>query len=336
MLNEYHMSLKKDGYRRGLLAYLLLLLYLMASHGFLDDRPSPMVNMSQLIEVYRPSYFQNFHKEQQQNLIESFKSEVIFSLGGSLLLDDQNDLFHIKTTENLEENTVSMKILKYERKLNCPSSSSTSSNGMNSDDSIELFRMAQNDMIPFNRTAFLSLAWKNESSYHVKLPPLRSKHNLPNHSAKRMLIVYTTNNQLTRTIQSLQYMRFPAHLADLIVVDDHSVDGTVEYLRKKGFAVITKPKATGLTDSWNIGYRFAVAMGYNFVLYVNSGVLLTSRSAHLLYAALQKHALVLPLTTDKGAGSNPVQVNHFPVAIITSTNISWLDLFCSLFGMPFV
>eukprot|EP00981_Chlorochromonas_danica_P008081 scaffold1962_cov180-Ochromonas_danica.AAC.16 len=281
----------------------------MASHAFMDDKPSPMVNMSQLIEVYRPSYFQNFHKEQLQKLIQSFKSEVIFSLSGSLLLDDQNDIFRVDTIENMEENTATMKFSKYDRKVSCPSS--MSSDEGNSDGSIiELFRMAQNDIIPFNRTTtFLSLAWNNESSYHVKLPPLRSKHSLlPNYaSSKRMLIVYTTNNQLSRTIQSLQYMRFPSHLADLIIVDDHSVDGTVEYLQKKGFAVITKPKAMGLTDSWNIGYRFAVTMGYSFVLYVNSGVLLTSRSAHLLYAALQKHALVLPLTTDKGAGSNPVQ-----------------------------
>ena len=35
---------------------------------------------------------------------------------------------------------------------------------------------------------------------------------------------------------------------------------TAEYLRKKGYFVISKEKPMGLTDSWNKGYEFAVSM----------------------------------------------------------------------------
>jgi hypothetical protein len=124
----------------------------------------------------------------------------------------------------------------------------------------------------------------------------------------QILIVYTTCNQLPMTILSLQFLRNTDKLADLVVIDDHSTDGTVEYLRKRGFAVITKPKATGLTDSWNIGYRLAVALGYKNVVFTNNDVLLTTGSVALMYQGLRDYGLVVPLTTEKGAGHHPAQV----------------------------
>lgn len=130
-------------------------------------------------------------------------------------------------------------------------------------------------------------------------------------SKGEVLIVYTTCNQLSMTILSLQFLRNTDKIADIIVIDDHSTDGTVEYLQKNGFAVVSKPKATGLTDSWNIGYRLAVALGYKHVLFTNNDVLLTAGAVHLMHYGLKSHSLVVPLTTDKGSGHHKQQVFFF-------------------------
>ena len=47
------------------------------------------------------------------------------------------------------------------------------------------------------------------------------------------LIALTTCNQLIMTIKCLSYLtrNVPAKVADIIIIDDHSVDGTVPYLR---------------------------------------------------------------------------------------------------------
>eukprot|EP01033_Poteriospumella_lacustris_P005885 gene5885-4227_t len=90
------------------------------------------------------------------------------------------------------------------------------------------------------------------------------------HSKREILIVVTTCNQLSMTIMSLQYLRNTGKVADVVVIDDHSTDGTVEYVKKKGFAIISKRRPTGLTDSWNIGYRLAIALGYKQVLFTNN------------------------------------------------------------------
>jgi glycosyltransferase involved in cell wall biosynthesis len=42
---------------------------------------------------------------------------------------------------------------------------------------------------------------------------------------------------------------------DLLFVDDHSTDGTPEYLQRKGYAVINNKAGQGLTAFWNIGFR---------------------------------------------------------------------------------
>eukprot|EP00122_Pirum_gemmata_P016148 Pgem_evm1s15089 len=39
---------------------------------------------------------------------------------------------------------------------------------------------------------------------------------------------------------------------DVLIVDDHSVDETVEVMHKMGVKIITKKHAMGLTHSWNI------------------------------------------------------------------------------------
>ena len=89
------------------------------------------------------------------------------------------------------------------------------------------------------------------------------------------------------------------------------LDGTVEYLVKKSFFVITKDAARGLTDSWNLAYAFAVEMGYHYIMFTNNDVLVTEAGLKLLEADLRHEVLVVPLTSNRGAGHNIIQVRHF-------------------------
>jgi hypothetical protein len=72
---------------------------------------------------------------------------------------------------------------------------------------------------------------------------------------KELLVILTTCNHLDMTIATLHSLEKVNDQFDILVIDDHSVDDTITYLRKKGYAVITKSHGKGLTDSWNLGYR---------------------------------------------------------------------------------
>lgn len=71
--------------------------------------------------------------------------------------------------------------------------------------------------------------------------------------------------------------------------------------------MIEKDAARGLTHSWNIAYEISLQMGYQYLLYANNDVLLPKLALEAMLAVLQKEAVVVPLTTAKGAGHNPSQ-----------------------------
>jgi glycosyltransferase involved in cell wall biosynthesis len=81
-------------------------------------------------------------------------------------------------------------------------------------------------------------------------------------------------------------------VADLLIVDDHSMDGTVDYLVKRGFHVASKRAAKGLTDSWNFGHRFAVALGYKYIVFANNDILVPMGALDIIKEQLLKNTLV--------------------------------------------
>lgn len=126
-------------------------------------------------------------------------------------------------------------------------------------------------------------------------------------SERDTLLVYTTCNHVNMSIHSLESISSAPDLFDILVIDDHSIDGTVHILTKKGFSVISKPTARGLTDSWNIGYYIATLLKYKYIIFSNNDVLVPHGTIEIVRAALRDEALVVPLTTRKGAGHNPTQ-----------------------------
>lgn len=185
---------------------------------------------------------------------------------------------------------------------------------------LNLFELSQMDRVDVNSLfRHKPIAAKENRMLSVPPAPL----SIGVYSKREILIVYTTCNQLSMTIMSLQYLRNTGKVADVVVIDDHSTDGTVEYVKKKGFAIISKRRPTGLTDSWNIGYRLAVALGYKQVLFTNNDVLLTAGAVHLMHHGLKSYPLVVPLTTDYGAGHHKLQVRAYAcVSVSVSVSVS--------------
>lgn len=130
------------------------------------------------------------------------------------------------------------------------------------------------------------------------------------------LICFTTCNELKMTIESLEYIKKSLDMADLVVVDDHSIDGTVQYLQKKGYYVIEKDEGKGLTNSWNLAFEAAVKLRYKYIFYINNDVLLPYTALASMRKVLLYEAVVVPLTTSVGAGHNPSQ------SILTAYNMS--------------
>lgn len=122
------------------------------------------------------------------------------------------------------------------------------------------------------------------------------------------LVALTVSNHLAVTLLCLDHLKHSFDIADIIIVDDHSVDGTVEFLRKKGYFVISKSKASGLTDSWNVAYRVALQMGYSYLIYANNDVIVPADALKEMRRMLRVAEVVVPLTTPRGAGHNPIQV----------------------------
>lgn len=81
-------------------------------------------------------------------------------------------------------------------------------------------------------------------------------------------------------------------MADLLIVDDHSLDGSVDYLVKRGYHVASKEVAKGLTDSWNFGYRFAKELGYKYLVFANNDVLIPVKALDVIKQQLLKNSLV--------------------------------------------
>jgi hypothetical protein len=133
----------------------------------------------------------------------------------------------------------------------------------------------------------------------------------------KTLVVLTTCNQLKMTKQAVDYLRESLNNNyHVVIIDDHSIDGTPHYLSKRGYHVISKPTAKGLTDSWNVAYKFARTIGYDYIIYLNNDVLVPRGALDIMLEVLKDHPVVVPTTTHLGAGHNPNQVTNFMIKFL--------------------
>jgi hypothetical protein len=137
----------------------------------------------------------------------------------------------------------------------------------------------------------------NEKISNVTIKSLKSQ-------ADTLLVFTTCNyiqysiNALSRIVKSINNdKRF-----QLVVIDDHSIDGTANTLSKLGFAVIKNSHPSGLTFSWNIGYKLANLLNMSYIIFINNDVLIPHGSLQNLRYALISNSLITPMTTTVGAG----------------------------------
>jgi len=100
-----------------------------------------------------------------------------------------------------------------------------------------------------------------------------------------LLIAVTTYNQQRFTkacFDSLQKIS-----ANVICIDDCSTDNTPDLCRRYKVPLIQKKQAAGLTDSWNLAYRYFIEHNYSYLIISNNDVLFPSGSVEKVLELLE-------------------------------------------------
>lgn len=132
-------------------------------------------------------------------------------------------------------------------------------------------------------------------------------------NSKNTLLVFTTANQLEYTTKCYDsFIYHKPESIDVLIVDDASNDGTVEYARKQGIRLIDKPKPLGLTDSWNKAYQVFKSEGYKNLILANNDLLIPPGAVESVIQGLDDFAIVGALSSKKGVHHQPLQaVDHY-------------------------
>lgn len=132
--------------------------------------------------------------------------------------------------------------------------------------------------------------------------------NKPQDKKGRTLLVFTTANQIYYNIKGIQsVLENKPENSDLLVVDDASNDGTVEWCLENNIKIITKETPKGVTNSWNTGYLKFKKENYDNVFFLNSDILVPQNALQNMINHLKTYNVITPLTTLKGAGHQPLQ-----------------------------
>mgnify|MGYP001985135765 CR=1 FL=1 len=127
-------------------------------------------------------------------------------------------------------------------------------------------------------------------------------------NSKRALLAFTTANQLAYNIKGINSIlkNKPVNV-DIVVFDDASNDGTIEWCRDNNITIVTKESAKGLTNSWNLAYQLFKEEGYKHLIFSNSDIVVPKHALDNLLSQNEKFIIVSPLSTKKGAGHQPLQ-----------------------------
>lgn len=132
-----------------------------------------------------------------------------------------------------------------------------------------------------------------------------------------ILFCITTYNQLEYTKLFYDSLQKTSDIEyDLIVVDDFSNDGTIQWCKEKNITIIEKKKPHGLTHSWNLIYdHFKNNKQYEYLVIANNDILVPHGALSEMVNVFERYpaSVVVPLSTKKGVGHNPIQAigDHF-------------------------
>lgn len=118
--------------------------------------------------------------------------------------------------------------------------------------------------------------------------------------SNRSLLAITTANQVEYTSRFVDSLltHLPQNI-DLLIVDDASIDNTIDYCLKNKIPYISKQSSKGLTHSWNIAYEKFKWGGYKNLYISNNDILIPKGALESLEHGLEIYTMVGPLTNKK-------------------------------------
>ena len=93
---------------------------------------------------------------------------------------------------------------------------------------------------------------------------------------------------------------------DVVLIDDHSTDGTIENAKKMNIKVLTKPIGRGCTDSMNMAYQYFKFSDYDNLFIANNDCLIPKGAMSELIKNVEDGCLTVPVSTLYGSGENKV------------------------------
>ena len=127
-------------------------------------------------------------------------------------------------------------------------------------------------------------------------------------NSERALLAFTTANQLAYNIKGIKsIMDNKPDYIDMVVYDDASIDGTIDWCIDNDIPIITKEKAKGLTHSWNLAYQKFKKEKYKYLMFSNSDIIVPPNALQTILELNKKYIIVSPLSTKKGVGHQPLQ-----------------------------
>ena len=124
----------------------------------------------------------------------------------------------------------------------------------------------------------------------------------------RALLAFTTANQLEYNIKGIKsILKNKPENIDVVVFDDASNDGTVDWCKDNDIAIVTKEYAMGLTHSWNLAYQKFKKENYKYLMFSNSDIIVPRNALEAIIEQNNNYIIVSPLSTKKGVGHQPKQ-----------------------------
>jgi O-antigen biosynthesis protein len=124
----------------------------------------------------------------------------------------------------------------------------------------------------------------------------------------KTLLAITTANQLEYTKLCLDSLKqVDLSKIDVVIFDDASKDGTIEFCKRNNIGVVAKERSQGLTHSWNLAYAHYKKYSYDYLIIANNDVLIPPGALDILLSGLANYAIVGPLSTRKGVHHQPLQ-----------------------------
>jgi GT2 family glycosyltransferase len=124
----------------------------------------------------------------------------------------------------------------------------------------------------------------------------------------KVLFAITTANQLDYTIKIIESLnKCNLNFIEVIIFDDASNDGTVDWCNKNNIQIVTKITSKGLTHSWNLAYKKFKSGDYTHLILANNDLIIPSGAIEKLIISNDSFVIVGPLSTKKGVGHQPLQ-----------------------------